>query len=131
LPRTRNSTVTSWATPVHPSCYKAVISRASLSDGCLADAKRSERTRDLGGRRARREGRGIFIVIFNESRENVGEADSREDEARRRSTIGGTEHRRSTQWEMRKVRRSSTAALGCCALFVPEQSTSSSRASCQ
>ena len=34
--------------------------------------------------------------MFNKSREKVGEADARADEARRWSTIGGTEHRRST-----------------------------------
>ena len=84
---------------MHPSCYKVVISRARPSDGQLADAKRSERMRDLGGRRAWREGRGIFTVMFNESREKAGEADAKADKALHWSAIGGTEHRRSTQWE--------------------------------
>ena len=34
--------------------------------------------------------------MFNESREKAGKADARAEEARRWSTIGGTEHRRST-----------------------------------
>jgi len=97
------------------SCHQQSKSERWIARRCEAKRK-NER---LGWERAWREGRGIFTVMFNKSREKVGEADARADEALHWSTIGGTEHRRSTQWEHRTTEMLKFDRIGLLCFICP------------